>query len=359
VSDRGRGSAPTPRETSADSALRAPKASDRKLSVAVIQGGPSSEAEVSRASAKSVADALAAAGHRVVRHELDAFLADSLRTGGYEVVFPVSHGAVGEDGCLQGLLEVLDIPYVGSDVLSSALAMNKRIAKVLFAAAGLPVAPSLDAKRGGAASAAELAERALREVGERVVVKPCSNGSAIGVARFDKGVSAAELAKAIEAAWEVDVAALVERFAPGREVTCGVLGTGDEAIALPPTEIKSPNDAFYTYQARYAPGRSEHLCPAPLSAAVFARVQEVAVGAHRALQCRDLCRADFVVDETAGAYTVTLLEINTMPGFTNTSLYPEAAGIAGIPMKDLCDRFVQAAIRRGSARRNTALPLPH
>ncbi len=329
---------------------------ERKLSVAVVQGGPSSEAEVSRASAKSVARALEAAGHRVVRLELDAFLAESLRSGGYEVVFPVAHGAVGEDGSLQGVLEVLDMPYVGSDVLASALAMNKRIAKVLFAQAGLPVAPALDALRG--ADAAALAEQALRELGERVVVKPCSNGSAIGVARFDQGADAASLAAAITAAWQVDDRVLVERFAPGAEVTCGVLGTGDEARALPPTEIRSPKDAFYTYQARYAPGRSEHLCPAPLGEALVQRVQRIAVAAHRVLGCRDLCRADFVVDVTAGDGAVTLLEVNTMPGFTDTSLYPEAAGVRGIAMKDLCDGFVQAAIRRGAARRNRALALP-
>ncbi|MDB4934223.1 MAG: D-alanine--D-alanine ligase [Labilithrix sp.] len=330
--------------------------SARKYSVAVVQGGPSSEAEVSRASATSVANALVKAGHGVVRLELNAFLAESLRTGGYEVVFPVSHGAVGEDGSLQGLLEVLDIPYVGSDVLASALAMNKRVAKVLFAAAGLPVAPALHAKRGGDARA--LAEAALRDVGERVVVKPCSNGSAIGVARFDEGVSAVDLATAIEAAWQVDDVVLIERFAPGREITCGVHGTGADAIALPPTEIRAPNDAFYTYQARYAPGRSEHLCPAPLEAPVLKRVQQVAVEAHRALGCRDLCRADFVVDETAAEGAVTLLEVNTMPGFTDTSLYPEAAGVAGIAMAELCGGFVEAAVKRGPPRRNSALPLP-
>jgi D-alanine-D-alanine ligase len=174
------------------------------------------------------------------------------------------------------------------------------------------------------------------------------------VARFDKGVSATDLAAAIEAAWSVDDLVLVERFAAGREITCGVLGTGVDAVALPPTEIRATNDAFYTYQARYAPGRSEHLCPAPLGAAVLARVQQVAVDAHRALGCRDLSRADFVVGEDA----VTLLEINTMPGFTDTSLYPEAAGVAGIPMAELCDRFVQAAATRGAPRRNRALPLP-
>ena len=132
-------------------------------------------------------------------------------------------------------------------------------------------------------------------------------------------------------------------------------------VRFPPTEIRSPQDAFYTYQARYAPGRSEHLCPAPLGAALVTRVQSIAVAAHRALGCRDLCRADFVVDVTAGAGgagAVTLLEVNTMPGFTDTSLYPEAAGISGLAMKDLCNGFVQAAVRRGPTRRNRALALP-
>ncbi|MDB4941380.1 MAG: D-alanine--D-alanine ligase [Labilithrix sp.] len=328
----------------------------RALRVAVVQGGPSSEAEVSRASATSVARALEEAGHLVTRLELGPPLAEALRAGNHDVVFPIAHGAVGEDGCLQGLLEVLDLPYVGSDVLASALAMNKRVAKVLFGLAGLPVAPSVTAARLGG-EARGFAERALAELGPRVVVKPCSNGSAIGVARFDNGADLSALEQAIAAAWKVDDVVLVERFAAGREVTCGVLGTGDGARALPPTEIRAVNDAFYTYEARYAPGRSQHLCPAPLGDALVARVQEVAVAAHRALGARDLCRADFVVD-VEGEGTVTLLEINTLPGFTETSLYPEAAAAAGIAMKDLCDGFVQAAFRRGPPRRNAALPLP-
>ncbi|MBS2016648.1 MAG: D-alanine--D-alanine ligase [Deltaproteobacteria bacterium] len=328
----------------------------KKLSIAVVQGGPSSEAEVSRASAASVARALGSAGHRVVKLELDAYLPESLRTGGYELVFPVTHGAVGEDGSLQGLIEVLELPYVGSDVLASALAMNKAIAKVLFANAGLPVAPAIEARRGGDAVA--IANRALAELGDRVVVKPCSSGSAIGVVRFDASATADALAKAIESAWEVDTRALVERFAPGLEVTCGVFDEG-EPRALPPTEIQAPNDAFYTYEARYAPGRSRHACPAPFEPALLARIQEIAVGAHRALGCRDLSRADFVVDPKAEPdRRVTLLEVNTLPGFTDTSLYPEAAGVTGIAMPELCDRLAMAAWRRGPPRRNQARPLP-
>jgi D-alanine-D-alanine ligase len=327
-----------------------------RLSVAVVQGGPSSEAEVSRASAKGVAAALAEVGHHVVRFELDAFLAESIRQGGFDVVFPVVHGAVGEDGSLQGLLEVLDVPYVGSGVLASALAMDKRQARVAFMAAGLPVAPGVAAVRGeGSALAA--AERARREVGARVVVKPATGGSAIGVARFAEDAADADVARGIDAAWELSEAVLIEHFARGREVTCGVLDAGDFR-ALPPTEITSPQDAFYTYEARYAPGRSVHACPAPLGAALTAEVQRVACAAHRALGCRDLSRVDFVVGDDGAPEAVTLLEVNTLPGFTATSLYPEAAAAAGLSFGALVDRLVAHARARGTARRSPARPLP-
>lgn len=329
------------------------------LSVAVVQGGPSTEAEVSRASARGVASALEAAGHRAVRLELDAFLAESLRTGGYDVVFPVVHGAVGEDGSLQGLLEVLDLPYVGSGVLASALAMHKRVARALFAAAGLPVARGLAVRGAGEAAARAAAERARREVGARLVVKPSAHGSAIGVARFDESAPVEDVARAILAVWDIDEHAVVEHFARGREITCGVLELErDRPEALPPTEILSPQDAFYTYEARYAPGRSVHECPARLPQPVLARVQAVAVAAHSTLGCRDLSRVDFVVGDEQDADAVTLLEVNTLPGMTATSLYPEAAGVAGLPMPRWCDALVVRAHARGPTRRMKPLPLP-
>ncbi len=208
--------------------------------------------------------------------------------------------------------------------------------------------------------AASVAERVLDTLGGKVVVKPCSNGSAIGVARFSDGgegpAHATAIAKAVEAAWAVDEAVLIERFQLGREVTCGICELRDPAY-LPPTEVRASKDAFYTYQARYAPGRSEHLCPAPLGGELVRRVQEIALAAHRALGCRDLSRVDFVVGDVPGE-EVTLLEVNTLPGFTETSLYPEAAGVAGIPMRELCSTFAIRAAERGPTRRNEALPLP-
>jgi D-alanine-D-alanine ligase len=326
----------------------------KRLSVAVIQGGPSAEAEVSRASAIGVARALVEAGHSVVRLELDSFLAETLRTGGYDVVFPAVHGAVGEDGALQGLLEVLALPYVGSDVVASALAMHKRVARILFERAGLPTAKGTDVRRGDARASAE---RMRLEIGPRLVVKPSSQGSAIGVARLEADATTADVAQALEAVWAIDDYAIVEHFARGREVTCGILDLG-HAEALPLTEIVSPNDAFYTYEARYAPGRSVHACPADLPAPLAARVQEVAVLAHEALGCRDLSRVDFVVGDDLATSEVTLLEVNTLPGMTATSLYPEAAAAHGLPMARLCESLALHAHARGPTRRLVARPLP-
>lgn len=337
--------------------MSAPLPTGKPLSVAVIQGGPSTEAEVSRASAKGVAAALQEAGHQVVRLEVDAFLAESLRTGGFDVAFPVVHGAVGEDGALQGLLEVLNLPYVGSDVLASALAMHKRIARVLFERAGLPVARGMTLPRG---HAVHDAGRARAEVGPRLVIKPSSHGSAIGVTRLEATATLHEVAEALEATWKLDAYAIVEHFARGREVTCGVLDVdaarGPEA--LPPTEILSPNDPFYTYEARYAPGRSVHVCPAKLPPAVITRVQEVAVAAHVALGCRNLSRVDFIVGDEGEPDRVTLLEVNTLPGMTATSLYPEAAGVKGVSMPALCGALVTVAHKRGPTPRLAPRPLP-
>ena len=265
-----------------------------------------------------------------MRLELDAYLSDSLRTGGYDVVFPVSHGAVGEDGSLQGLLEVLDLPYVGSNVLASALAMNKRTAKILFAAAGLPIARAITASRGrGRRARAAEAERALRELGDTLVVKPCSNGSAIGVARFANGAAAGDLAKAIEAAWEVDDDRRSSRSS--RPVVRSRAACSSQASQA----TASARFRRRRFDRRTMRSTRIRRGTRRVGASTYARRRSATssrdasrrspFAAHRALGCRDLSRVDFVVPaDGAQNSEPTLLEVNTMPGFTDTSLYPEA-----------------------------------
>lgn len=322
--------------------------------VAVIAGGPSTEAEVSRASARTVAAALERAGVAVASLELDASLASRLREGGFDVAFPIAHGAVGEDGSLQGLLEVLELPYVGSAVLASALAMDKRAARVHFAHAGLPIARGAGVARGRERPD-DAARRLVDELGTSLVLKPASGGSAISVVRFVGDASVATVAASLERLFEDSEAVVAEQLCVGHEVTCGVLDTPRRRLAFPPTLIESPRDSFYTYAARYEAGRSVHRCPAPLGDAALARVGALALAAHDALGCRDLSRVDFIVGE---ADQVWLLEVNTLPGFTATSLYPEAAAVAGIALEELTLLLVETALERGSTRRASPVPLP-
>ncbi len=344
--------------------LRAPASSlpppfPDAVRVAVIQGGPSSEAEVSRVSAAGVAAALARRGHDVTRLELDDSLPAKLLSSPFEVVFPVVHGAIGEDGCLQGLLELLRLPYVGAGVLASALANDKVQAKVAFRGAGLPIAEELALRldRG----IATLARTAVGTLGTSIVVKPATQGSGLGVTLLP-GLSGEEdplLLAALEKAFTLDDVVLVERFHQGREVTCGVLDLhGRRPRALPPTEIRSKAAEWYDFQSRYGKGGSEHLCPAPLDPATLARVQEISVAAHRALGVRDLSRSDFVVGPGGPEAEIILLELNTIPGMTPTSLFPEAAGVTGIEFDRLCDDLVRSAKERGVRRRNAAEPFP-
>jgi D-alanine-D-alanine ligase len=319
------------------------------MRVAVIQGGPSSEAEVSRVSAASVTKALRASGHEVEALECDRSLSAQLVAKSFDVVFPVVHGALGEDGALQGLLELLSLPYVGAGVLASALANDKVQAKVAFRAAGLPVAKEAILFRDVASLDAH-ATHAVETIGHALVVKPATQGSAIGVAPLPDltGAHDPRLRQALERAFALDEKVLVEAFHAGREVTCGVLELDDDGPkALSPTEILSKAAHWYDFKSRYGTGGSEHVCPAKLHPQTLARVVHCAVGAHRALGVRDLSRVDFVVGPGEAEADVVVLEVNTMPGFTATSLFPEAAAVAGISFEELCDRLVQHAKKRG------------
>lgn len=305
--------------------------------IAVIMGGNSAEAEVSRSSAKGVIEALQQSYPNVAGVELDYSLADSLARISPDVVFPILHGPPGEDGTLQGFLEILGYRYVGSDVHGSAFAMDKIVAKEIFRGAGLPVIrQTMVEKRQGVAGAVE---QVIRELGEYVVVKPARQGSAIGVTLVS---NANELHRGIESAFEFDDRLLVEQRIDGREITVGVIDTDAGTVPFPVIEILTPEDTWYDFDHRYTAGWSTHVMPAELPEAQTAELQEVAVKAHQALGCRDLSRADFVVT----ADRIYLLEVNTLPGMTPTSLYPEGAGAVGLDFPDLVSHLVERALDR-------------
>lgn len=310
--------------------------------VAVVCGGPSAEAEVSRVSGRGVAEALRATYNHVVVLELDPSIASRLQEERVDVVFPVLHGPPGEDGCFQGLLEIIGLPYVGSGVLGSSCAMDKTVAKRLFRAAGLPVAREVLVQPSEDPAAA--AARVQAELGLDVVVKPARQGSAVAVGFAEDSASLKEV---IARAASFGDPVLVEERVRGKEITVAVLERDDGVEALPVIEIRTPPGTWYDYEHRYTPGWSEHIIPAPLPPDTYARTQEVACQAHQALHCRDLSRADFVVTE---AGQPVLLEVNTIPGMTPTSLYPDAARAAGISFQELVAHLVERALARGKGR---------
>ena len=310
------------------------------LTVAVLAGGDSPEAEISRSSAAGVAAALKKRGHRPHTVEAGADLTQELLALRPDVVFPMLHGPPGEDGTVQGLLAMLGFPFVGSDVQGCAVAMDKHVAKALFRAEGLPVAEDVlvpaDAEPEAAARAVQAA------LGDRVAIKPRRQGSALGLTPLPNG---GDLVAPLRAALAFGDGVLVERFTPGREITVGVLHEhGQPAVALPVIEIAVAEGEWYDYRNRYTPGRSEHRAPA-LPAAQLADLQALAVRAHHCLGLRDLSRADFIVGDA-----ICLLEVNTIPGMTPTSLYPDACRTHGIDFEELADRLVRSAERRASEK---------
>jgi D-alanine-D-alanine ligase len=300
--------------------------------VAVLLGGFSAEREVSLRSGKACADALEAAGYRVTRIDAERSLAEQLSQVRPEVCFNALHGRWGEDGCVQGILEILGIPYTHSGVLASALAMHKERAKAVMRAAGVPVPAGRLVRRVEAARAHALARP--------YVLKPVAEGSSVGVfiVREDHVHPPQELN---DPGWAFGEDLLAEPFIAGRELTCAVLG--DRALGV--TEIV-PAEAlrFYNYEAKYAEGGSRHLLPAPISSNVYELVQKLTLTAHRALGCRGVTRADFRYDDTPGGTgELFCLEVNTQPGMTGTSLVPELAAHAGLSLPELVTWMVEEA----------------
>jgi D-alanine-D-alanine ligase len=306
--------------------------------IVIVCGGESAEAEVSRRSAQGVTRALAQNFDQIHTLELDRHLAHNLTRLAPDVVFPVLHGPPGEDGTVQGFLEILQIPYVGSGVHASATGMDKVLSKHCFRDSELDVARQMVVHRSDSIPAA--VSDILEQLGDYIVVKPARQGSAIGVFRVD---NANQLHAAITAAFDYDTTLLVEQRIDGREITVGVLETDEGLEAFPVIEVRTPENTWYDYEHRYTAGLSQHVMPAELDAEQTDRLQWAAIAAHTALGCRDLSRADFVVPNRA---TEILLEVNTLPGMTPTSLYPEGAAAIGYPFEKLVQHLIERALRR-------------
>jgi D-alanine-D-alanine ligase len=296
--------------------------------VAVLMGGWSAEREVSLRSGKACADALGRLGFRVTAIDVDREIAAALRAAKPDVALNVLHGRPGEDGTLQGVLEVLGIPYSHSGVLASSLAMHKGYAKSIFRAADIPVAEDVLASRF------EAAKRHLMP--PPYVVKPMAEGSSVGVfiVTEDHPHPPQELYRDD---WAFGEQVMIERYIPGKELTCAVLG--DRALDV--IDIV-PATRFYDYEAKYAAGGSRHVLPAQILLNVYQEVRRLALAAHQALGCRGVSRTDFRYDDR-GTGKLVCLEINTQPGMTETSLVPELAAYAGITFDELVRWMVEDA----------------
>jgi D-alanine-D-alanine ligase len=298
--------------------------------VAVLMGGWSAEREISLLSGKSCAEALVRLGYRVTRIDVGRDIAAVLATVKPDVALNVLHGRPGEDGTLQGVLEVLAIPYTHSGVMASAVAMQKEVAKILFRAASVPVPEGLVAPR------LEVAKGHL--LPPPYVIKPLAEGSSVGVfiVTSEHRHPPQELTRPD---WPYGERVIVEKYIPGKELTCAVIGK--EALGV--IEIV-PTTRFYDYEAKYAPGGSKHLLPAEISSFVYQEVRRLALAAHGALGCRGVSRADFRYDDRVdGLGGLACLEVNTQPGMTQTSLVPELAAHAGITFDELVRWMIEDA----------------
>ncbi|MGB5984604.1 MAG: D-alanine--D-alanine ligase [Desulfobacterales bacterium] len=312
-----------------------------KLKLALLAGGISSEREVSLNSGAQVYDALDKAKYDIRRYDprtdLSRLVADA---ADLDAALIILHGPFGEDGTIQGLLELLDIPYQGSGVLASAVAMDKLVSKQLYEKAGIPVPPYLAVKMGDSLDF----ETCRQRLGTPVVVKPATGGSSIGMATAE---TAEELALALNAGWAHDDTLLVEAFLDGTEITCGVLGNADPK-PLPLIEIiPAATHGFFNYQAKYEAGEAEEICPARISDNLTAKAQSYALTAHQALNCSGYSRTDFILQGDE----LYILETNTIPGMTATSLFPQAAAAAEIPFSDLLDRLIHYALEEHQRRK--------
>jgi D-alanine-D-alanine ligase len=299
--------------------------------IAVVMGGPSDEREVSLNTGRAILKALQTKGYNVIEIDLEPkqFITKIVEEN-VDIVFNAIHGKFGEDGILQGALELLGIPYTGSGVLASAIAMDKGVSKRIFVAAGIPTPKSrLYTKDELNAALPTVIEK---DFGVPVVIKSAAQGSSIGVYIVEKP---GDLNEAVKQAFKYSDSILVEEFIKGREVTVAVYGSHDPK-ALPIIEI-APHSGRYDYHSKYTKGATEYIVPAKLDNDVTIELQKVAVTTFKALGCRGIARVDIMLDQQNRPY---VLEVNTIPGMTATSLVPKAAAAAGISFEDLCEKLL-------------------
>ena len=305
--------------------------------IAIVSGGDSSEAKVSRNSGQAIETALLEIYREVRQIELDTKIVPNLLAFNPDVIFPALHGPPGEDGTVQGMLEILGFPYVGSGVKSSAVAMDKILAKQVFKGAGLPLANHVIADQEIETS--ELLKKITSNLGTSICIKPPNQGSALGVTLISREE---DIEMALNNAFKFASKVLVEERVFGREVTVGLLDTEKGVKAFPIIEVTTPGDAWYDYEHRYTAGLSKHVVPAKISSKLSLDIKNCAIEAHKSLGCRDLSRADFILrgDE------FFLLEVNTLPGMTSTSLYPEGAESFGLQFPQLLNHLINRAFGR-------------
>jgi D-alanine-D-alanine ligase len=317
-----------------------------KIRLALIFGGRSGEHEISVRSAESVKKALDPAKYHVVEYFIDKagkwhprpILPEPGANGAIDVVFPLLHGTFGEDGTVQGLLELADLPYIGAGVLGSAVSMDKAVTKRLCMQAGLPVVEHLSLTRG------EYDPKTLQLPFDfPVFVKPANLGSSVGIS---KAKTREQLEEALETASQYDRKLVVERGVTGREFECAVLG-GDPPKASTPCEI-IPSQEFYTYEDKYLLDKARIELPAKLSAAQIKEMQRLALGCFDAVACEGMGRVDFLMESSTGRFYIN--EINTIPGFTSISMFPKMFEYGGVPYPQLLDTLIELALQRSRSR---------
>ncbi|HOP94645.1 MAG TPA: D-alanine--D-alanine ligase [Dictyoglomaceae bacterium] len=309
------------------------------MKVGLLIGVKSSEKEIAMKSARNIISALRAKNYELAEIPIDENVVENIKKEKIDVAIISAHGVYGEDGTIQGLLELLGIPYVGSGVLASALALNKLMAKKIFTFHNIPTPKWIELSKK-ALEEKDLIEikKELENLKMPLIIKPANQGSTIGLSVVKQEE---DLLKGIEYALQYDSQIVIEKFIKGKEITAGIYDV-EKPICLPLIEI-IPKTGFYDYTTKYTPGLSEHIIPARLPEDIYKKAQELGILAHQALGCRHLSRVDMIVEENT--QNIYILEINTIPGMTEVSLYPEAAKAFGIDFPDIIDNFIKATLK--------------